>query len=106
MNASVSLASPTLLTFVSAAVFLTLERLNPGRELPNAKGWYLRAALINLCQVAITFGTNSLWQGLFSGMSLLELAGLRAPLVEGFIGWFVGTFFFYWWHRIRHLNGF
>ena len=28
------------------------------------------------------------------------------PLVEGFIGWFVGTFFFYWWHRIRHMQGF
>ncbi len=27
------------------------------------------------------------------------------PLLEGFIGWFVGTFFFYWWHRVRHMNG-
>jgi sterol desaturase/sphingolipid hydroxylase (fatty acid hydroxylase superfamily) len=105
VNANVSLALPTLLTFVSAAVFLTLERLAPGRELPNAKGWYFRAALINLCQVAITFGTNGLWQDLFSGMSLLDLAAFELPLVEGFIGWFVGTFFFYWWHRIRHLNG-
>ena len=24
------------------------------------------------------------------------------PVLEGFIGWFVGTFFFYWWHRLRH----
>ena len=106
MNASMNLAIPTLLTFASAAVFLTLERVAPGRELPNAKGWYLRAALVNLCQVAITFGTNEVWQGLFSGASLLRLAALDAPVLEGFVGWFVGTFFFYWRHRIRHLDGF
>ena len=101
-----ALALPTLLTVVSAAVFLTLERVAPGRELPNSKGWYARAAFINLCQVAITFGTNRLWLDLFSGASLFQLAALKMPLVEGFIGWFVGTFFFYWWHRIRHLDGF
>ena len=28
------------------------------------------------------------------------------PVADGFIGWFVGTFFFYWWHRVRHLDGF
>ena len=28
------------------------------------------------------------------------------PLAEGFIGWFIGTFFFYWWHVLRHKNGF
>ena len=28
------------------------------------------------------------------------------PVLEGFIGWFVGTFFFYWWHRLRHQSGF
>jgi len=31
---------------------------------------------------------------------------LNAPLVEGFVGWLIGTFVFYWWHRIRHANGF
>jgi len=27
------------------------------------------------------------------------------PLAERFVGWFVGTFFFYWWHRLRHAKG-
>jgi hypothetical protein len=31
---------------ISAAVFLVLERVAPGRELPNSKGWYARAAVI------------------------------------------------------------
>jgi sterol desaturase/sphingolipid hydroxylase (fatty acid hydroxylase superfamily) len=28
------------------------------------------------------------------------------PLAEGFVGWFIGTFFFYWWHRLWHAKGF
>jgi sterol desaturase/sphingolipid hydroxylase (fatty acid hydroxylase superfamily) len=101
-----NLALPTLLTVLSAAVFLTLERVRPGRELPNAKGWYARAALVNLFQVAITLGTNRLWVDLFSGASLFKIGAWGMPVLEGFAGWFVGTFFFYWWHRIRHLDGF
>jgi sterol desaturase/sphingolipid hydroxylase (fatty acid hydroxylase superfamily) len=100
------LALPTVLTLLSALIFLTLERVRPGRELPNSKGWYARAALINLCQVAITFGTNKLWIELFAGASLVKLAAWNTPVLEGFVGWLVGTFFFYWWHRIRHLDGF
>ena len=38
--------------------------------------------------------------------SAFHLATLNMPVLEGFAGWFVGTFFFYWWHRIRHLDGF
>jgi sterol desaturase/sphingolipid hydroxylase (fatty acid hydroxylase superfamily) len=105
-NANVTLALPTLCTLLAAALFLTLERLRPGRELPNAPGWYGRALLINLGQVGITLATNKLWIGVFSGASFVHLASFRMPILEGFIGWFVGTFFFYWWHRIRHMSGF
>ncbi|PJI42332.1 MAG: desaturase [Ferrovibrio sp.] len=101
-----SLLLPTALTLLSAAIFLMLERVAPGRELPNAPGWYWRAALINGCQIAITFSTNTVWLKLFAGSSLFHLSALDAAIVEGFFGWFVGTFFFYWWHRIRHLDGF
>lgn len=99
-------ALPTICTIIAAAVFLMLERLAPGRELPHAPGWYARAILINAAQAAITFGTNRLWVSLFSGASLFDLAALTSPLLQGFIGWLVGTFFFYWWHRLRHARGF
>jgi len=85
---------------------LALERIAPGRELPHAPGWYGRAILINLVQVAITFATNHLWLDLLSGVSLFHLARLENAVLQGFIGWFVGTFVFYWWHRLRHLPGF
>jgi sterol desaturase/sphingolipid hydroxylase (fatty acid hydroxylase superfamily) len=98
----VNIALPTLFTVLVAAGFLVLERVVPGRELPNSHGWYIRAALINLCQIAITFATNGLWVDVFSGASAFHLANLRIPVIEGFVGWFVGTFFFYWWH----LDGF
>jgi hypothetical protein len=71
---------------------LALERIAPGRELPHAPGWYGRAILINLVQVAITFATNHLWLDLLSGVSLFHLARLENAVLQGFIGWFVGTF--------------
>jgi sterol desaturase/sphingolipid hydroxylase (fatty acid hydroxylase superfamily) len=102
----VNLALPTIFTVLAAIAFFTLERVAPGRELPNSRGWYGRAVLVNLAQIGITLGTNTLWLKLFSGASLVSLASLKLPVLEGFIGWFVGTFFFYWWHRIRHIKGF
>ena len=97
---------PTIFTVLAAIAFFTLERMRPGRELPNSRGWYGRAVLVNLAQIAITLGTNALWLKLFAGASVFHLAALKMPVVEGFIGWFVGTFFFYWWHRVRHMKGF
>jgi sterol desaturase/sphingolipid hydroxylase (fatty acid hydroxylase superfamily) len=101
-----NLALPTICIVLAAVGFFVFERLRPGRELPNAPGWYTRAVLVLLIQVAITLSTNKLWLDVFSGASLFKLAALQMPVVEGIIGWIVGTFFFYWWHRIRHLNGF
>lgn len=97
---------PTILTAVSTVVFLILERLFPGRELPHSKGWYFRAILINLAQLGITLATARHWKALFGDASLFRLSGWDMPFLEGFAAWFVGTFFFYWWHRLRHADGF
>ena len=97
---------PTLCTGVVTIIFLIAERVFPGRELPNSKGWYFRVLLVNAFQVGITFATNKLWFKWLSGSSVFKLAAIHAPLLEGFIGWLCSTFIFYWWHRIRHANGF
>lgn len=97
---------PVFFTVLSTITFLILERVFPGRELPNSKGWYGRALLINLCQISITLATNRIWVKLFAGYSLFHLSNFHLPVFEGFLGWLTGTFFFYWWHRIRHLDGF
>ncbi|MDY6978897.1 MAG: sterol desaturase family protein [Pseudomonadota bacterium] len=96
---------PTLLVIISTTVFLVWEHVRPGRELPNSTGWYARALLINFTQLGITLLTGSIWMEVFSGESVLNLASLDMPAMEGFLGWFVGTFVFYWWHRLRHKNG-
>jgi len=100
-----TLVITTGLIAVAATVFLILERIRPGRELPNAPGWYVRALVITLFQVGITFSTNRLWTQLFGSTSLFDFEAMHMPIAEGFIGWFVGTFFFYWWHRLRHRHG-
>jgi sterol desaturase/sphingolipid hydroxylase (fatty acid hydroxylase superfamily) len=94
-----------MLVVLATIIFLVLERAIPGRELPKVKGWYWRALLVNLVQLGITLATARFWIQLF-GISVFKLSAWNMPLAEGFVGWFVGTFFFYWWHVLRHKNGF
>ena len=95
---------PSIMVIAATVLFLVLERCYPGRQLPHSKGWTVRALLMNLAQLGITLATAKLWSDLFGAASVFELSRLDAPLAEGFIGWFVGTFFFYWWHRLRHVR--
>lgn len=97
---------PSIFIVISTFVFLVWERLYPGRCLPHSKGWYLRALLLNFIQLGITLSLAKLWLIVFEGESLINLARLDFEVLEGFIGWFIGTFVFYWWHRIRHRKGF
>jgi len=77
----------SLLIALAAAAFMILERVAPGRELPNAPGWYGRAVIVTLFQVGITLATNKLWTNLFGSASLFDLDALQRPLLEGSIGW-------------------
>lgn len=100
------LTLPTLLTMAATVFFLALERLAPGRPLPHVQGWYWRALAINLVQLLLTLSLNQVFVRVFDGPSLFHLAAWQSPALEGLTVWFVGTFFFYWWHRLRHQNGF
>lgn len=86
-------------------IFLVWERIRPGRPLPRSSGWYARSLAINLVQLAITVTVGVYWHRWWDGDSLMTLSSLNSPALEGFIGWFVGTFVFYWWHRLRHQDG-
>jgi sterol desaturase/sphingolipid hydroxylase (fatty acid hydroxylase superfamily) len=96
---------PGMLIIATTLIFLVLERVFPGRKLPPVKGWYLRVLFVNGAQLLITLATARVWIRVFGGTSLFKLAAWHMPLAEGFVGWFVGTFFFYWWHVLRHKNG-
>jgi len=66
----------------------------------------MRAVFITGLQLSITLLTNRLWIKGLGGHSLFHLASWDMPVAEGFVGWIVGSFFFYWWHRLRHADGF
>lgn len=93
---------PVLMVVAATFAFLVIERVLPGRTLPEAPGWYARAALLNLCQVGIVVVAGLAWSRCFQAWSLFHISNVTSPFVQGFIGWFVGTFVFYWWHRARH----
>lgn len=105
MQIMTTVTLPTIFLIVTTILFFSLERIFPGRELPTSKGWYLRAILITFCQLSITLLTNKIWAKYFFKESIFTLSSINFPVLEGFIGWFIGTFFFYWWHRARHQNG-
>jgi sterol desaturase/sphingolipid hydroxylase (fatty acid hydroxylase superfamily) len=97
---------PAALICVATAVFFTLERVRPGRPLPSSPGWYLRTAFLNLLQLALIGVGGLTWNEFFRGHALLQLGGWSNPIAEGAFYWFAGTFVFYWWHRLRHVDGF
>ena len=94
------------LILVAAAGFIVLERVRPGRHLPSPPGWYARAALLNGIQLAIVVVAGFTWNHWFTGWSLFHLAGHLPGPAEGAVAWFIGTFVFYWWHRLRHASDF
>jgi sterol desaturase/sphingolipid hydroxylase (fatty acid hydroxylase superfamily) len=100
-----SLILPVALLLGSTTVFLVLERLRPGRALPPSRGWYARTLLMNLGQFLITLATAKLWLHIFGGVHLLKMPDWSPPFLQGLVAWLVGTFVFYWWHRLRHANG-
>jgi len=97
---------PTIVLIGMTVFFLTAERLFPGRALPDCPGWYARSIAINLVQLGITLGIGRLWLPVLGETSLWKLSGWGMPVLEGFVAWFIGTFVFYWWHRLRHEKGF
>ena len=92
--------------FVAAFVLIVLERIFPGRHLPNPPHWFLRAALLNAAQLGVVVLAGYTWNQWFRGWSVFHLAGAVPPPLEGFLAWFIGTFIFYWWHRARHASNF
>jgi sterol desaturase/sphingolipid hydroxylase (fatty acid hydroxylase superfamily) len=97
---------PAALICVATLVFFAVERVRPGRPLPHVNGWYLRATLVNILQLALIGVGGLAWNSYFRDHALLNLGHWRSAVAEGAFYWFVGTFVFYWWHRLRHARGF
>lgn len=99
-------STPTILIVIISVLFYAGERIFPGRNLPASKGWYVRVVAMNAVQIIVTLLTSKVLKGILGGHYLFQISNWEMPIVEGLFGWFIGTFFFYWWHRIRHAMGF
>jgi len=90
-----------VIVFLVAAVMIAIERLRFGRPWPEVRGWWLRAALLNGFQVSAIWVAGVGWNGWMVrhrpwSADWLGITG------GAFVGYFVVTFFYYWWHRWRH----
>lgn len=97
---------PVALIIFATLIFFVWERIRPGRELPSSPGWYIRATVMNLLQLGLIGVGGLVWNHYFRSHALFALGNWSNPIAEGLSYWVVGTFVFYWWHRLRHANGF
>lgn len=90
------------LIFVVAAGCFAAERFWPAMELPRVRGWWQRIVLINTIQFALTLLIGQTWSRHFAEDSLWHLRAHFSDGVSALIAYFVLTFVYYWWHRLRH----
>jgi sterol desaturase/sphingolipid hydroxylase (fatty acid hydroxylase superfamily) len=97
---------PVSIILVATVLFFFAERVLPGRELPEAPGWYARATLLNIAQLGIVMLAGVAWNHWLQHWSLFHISRSMPAFLQGLLSWFIGTFVFYWWHRARHDSNF
>ncbi len=90
-----------ILAFIAASM-VVIERIWPGQELPNVRGWWLRIGLVNAVQLALVILAGMTWDRWFASWSLLHLSTWMGDYWAAAIAYLVSTFVYYWWHRVRH----
>ncbi len=95
-----------MLTFIftAFAFCFILERWIPGWPLPQVKTWPTRVLLINAAQLGVVLLAGITWEKWLAAASLFHLSAHVSPAAGGLIAYFIATFIFYWWHRVRHEN--
>lgn len=91
---------------VSFIVCFVVERLFAGWRLPKVHSWYTRVILINVAQLGVVLLAGVAWERWLSLASLFHLSNYLGDWWAGFCAYFVATFIFYWWHRLRHESDF
>jgi sterol desaturase/sphingolipid hydroxylase (fatty acid hydroxylase superfamily) len=93
------------LAVAAAGVMIAVEQALPGAVLPRVRGWWARVVAINVFQVGIALVSGFTWNAWLQGASLFHVANWPALPAVG-LTYFVSTFVFYWWHRVRHESEF
>lgn len=79
-----------------------VERIRPGRPWKEIDGWYGRAFILNFLQLLIVCLASYSWNIWFANLPLFRAEDFMPDYAAGFLGYFLITFVFYWWHRARH----
>jgi sterol desaturase/sphingolipid hydroxylase (fatty acid hydroxylase superfamily) len=88
--------------FAASAFCFLLERAMPGWPLPRVRTWPLRVLLVNAVQLGVVLLAGLTWERWLSAWSVFHLSQHVSPAAGGLVAYFIATFVFYWWHRLRH----
>src|SRR5690349_20688779 len=86
--------------------FIAAEHWWPAAALPRVRAWYPRVILVNGLQAGIIAIIGTLWDRALSDGSMLRLAEIGHPVLQGIAAYLLATLVFYWWHRWRHTSRF
>ena len=78
------------------------ERAKPGWPLPRVRTWPLRVLLVNPGQLGVVLLAGLTWERWLASWSVCHLSQRVPAAAGGQIAYFIATFVFYWWHRLRH----
>lgn len=85
-----------------ACIMMLIEARCPGRKWKQVKGWWARAAILNAAQVLVIFISGYAWNVWFQEWAVFHLEDYLGKTAAAFTAYFLITFVFYWWHRMRH----
>jgi sterol desaturase/sphingolipid hydroxylase (fatty acid hydroxylase superfamily) len=86
---------------LAAGCFL-VEWLWPANALPRVKAWWPRVLLVNGIQLGMVFVAGVSWDRWLAGASLFQARDHLGDFSSGLLAYFVSSFVYYWWHRLRH----
>ncbi|WP_338690250.1 sterol desaturase family protein [Haloferula helveola] len=95
-----------LILVIVATLMVAIERLWPGQKLPTVRWWWLRILFVNVAQLGIVIVAGLSWDRWLSSVSLLRLSEWMNPWAAAGIAYFVSSFIYYFWHRLRHESDF
>jgi len=90
-----------LIVLSVALLMIGVEVVGGKRKWPQVRGWWARALLLNLVQFGIAYLAASLWDPTMAPLRPWSADALGNAW-GAVLGYFVITFFYYWWHRWRH----
>jgi sterol desaturase/sphingolipid hydroxylase (fatty acid hydroxylase superfamily) len=91
----------TLLSLLFLTLFV-IERVRPFQKLEQSRGWYLRFLCLFSFANLVGLLAEKSWIPVIRGWVFWRPLALLPAFFQGLLGFLLGSFCFYWWHRARH----